>query len=56
MKLTELQIHQIDEALKNSQPVLSQIKRKMLRGKDLKDMKTLESAVVNLEVFRINIS
>ena len=55
MKLTELQIHQIDEALRNAQPVLSQIRQKPLRGKDLRAMKILESAVVNLEHFRLTI-
>lgn len=56
MKLTDLQRHQIDEALRNSQSVLSQIKRKQLRGKKLKNMKLLESGVVNLELFRMNVS
>lgn len=56
MKLTELQVHKIDEALSNLQSVLSQIKQKTLRGKALKDMKVLESAVTNLEIFRMNIT
>ena len=56
MKLTELQVHKIDEALSSSQSVLAQIKQKQLRGKDLQRMKTLESAVVHLETFRITTS
>ena len=53
MKLTELQIHKIDEALSGSQCVLSQIKQKVLKGKALENMKILERAVVNLEIFRM---
>ena len=55
MKLTELQIHKIDEALSSSQSVLAQIKQKTLQGKSLKDMKTLETAVTHLEIFRLTI-
>lgn len=53
MKLTELQVHKIDKALSDLHSVLSQIKQKTLRGKRLKDMKTLEAAVTHLEVFRL---
>lgn len=56
MKLTELQLHKVDEALSGLESVLSQIKQKQLRGKNLDAMKTLESAVVKLEVFRITIT
>ena len=55
MKFTELQIHKIDEALSGSQSVLSQIKQKTLQGQELEDMKILELAVINLEVFRLTI-
>ncbi len=53
MKLTELQNFKIETALSYSQSVLSQIKQKPLKGKALKDMKLLESVVVNLEIFKL---
>ena len=55
MKLTELQIYKMDQALSNSQSVLAQIRQKELRGDNLAQMKMLEEAVTNLEIFRINI-
>ena len=55
MKLTDLQIHQIHEALSNSQTVLRQIKQKPLKGKALEEMHILESAVSSLEIFSMTI-
>jgi len=53
MKLTELQRHEIDEALAKSSGVLASIKRRVLKGKNLEAMKLLESAVTNMEIFRM---
>jgi len=53
MKYTDLQKHKISEALSEASSVLSEIKRKTLKGKDLEHMKILESAVQNLEVMRM---
>lgn len=53
MKLTELQRHQIDLSLSYSASVLTQIKKKQLRGKNLEAMKVLETVVTNLEIFRL---
>lgn len=52
MKLTELQRHEIDEALIKSSSVLCNVKRRVLKGKNLEAMKLLESAVQNMEIFR----
>ena len=54
MKLTDLQRHKIDQALSESQSVLSEIKRTPLKGKNLEYMKLLESAVQHLEIFVIS--
>ena len=52
MRLTELQRHEIDEALNKAAGVLAIIKRKILKGEDLKLMKLLEEAVQDIEIFR----
>lgn len=49
MKLDDVQKFKIQEAYEKSNSVLNQIKRRTLREKDLKQMKILESIVVNLE-------
>ena len=53
MKYTELQIHEIREALSKTSSVCSQIKQKPLKGKDLENMKILEGSVSSLELFLI---
>lgn len=53
MKITELQVHKIDESYRNSSQVLHEIKRKALKGKDLDFMKMLESVVQTLEILLI---
>lgn len=55
MKLTELQIHLIDGALRDLQCVLTQTKQKTLKGKNLAEMKLLESTVTSLEIFRMGV-
>jgi len=52
MKLTELQMHEINEALQKSNSVLNQIKQKVLKGKSLRAMKVLEASVQHMELFR----
>lgn len=53
MKLTDVQKFKISQAYSNSNEVLQQVKKKNLRGKELEDMKILESAVSSLEVIMI---
>ena len=50
MRLNELQKHKLQQALSDSSSVLNEVRRKTLKGKRLKFMKTLEQAVVALEV------
>lgn len=50
MKLTPLQRHRLEEALRNSAEVLREIKRETLKGNALKKMKIIEEAVGNLEI------
>jgi hypothetical protein len=49
MKLDDVQKFKIQESFEKANSVLNQIKRRTLNEKDLKHMKILESAVVNLE-------
>jgi len=51
MKLDPLQRNKIQEAHRHASGVLQEVKQKRLRGQDLEDMKTLETAVQNLELF-----
>lgn len=53
MKLTELQLFKIREALKLNAEVLREIKQKNLKGESLKQMKDLEEIVTNSECFSI---
>jgi hypothetical protein len=56
LKLTELQRHEIREALSKSSSVCSQVEQKPLKGESLEAMKILETAVTNLEVFLVTTS
>jgi len=49
MKLDDVQKFKIQEAYEKANSVLCEVKRRPLSAKDLTQMKTLESAVINLE-------
>ena len=51
LKLTELQMHRVHEALRNTNAVLQQIKQKPLEGQALERMKLLEDGAGHLEIF-----
>jgi len=53
LKLTEIQKHKIQTALRDAADVLREIKLKTLKGEALTDMKVLEQSVQGLEVFAI---
>lgn len=55
MKLDNVQIYKVQEAMSSASSVCSQIKQKTLRGEDLKAMKILESAVSHLEIFLLHV-
>ncbi len=50
MKLNAVQFHQLLTALNNAVAVLNQVKTRVLKGRELEEMKRLEEAVQLLEL------
>ena len=54
MKTSDTQKYKINEAYEKSNSVLTEIRQKTLVGKNLEDMKILETAVQCLEIFMLS--
>ena len=53
MKLTDVQIYQVNDSYSKAITVLNHIKQRTLKGDDLAAMKALEEAVSQMELFRM---
>lgn len=54
MKLTELQRHRVQEAIRHSTEVLRDVRRIPRKGKEQDELRELENAVSNLESFNLS--